>query len=118
MRTLTAPESQLSPHRSYRCQTLLRNDPRNCLGSLFEAPIQLPRGTAEDALLAWLVTLPDGVDPARAASELGTVAPFATPDEAEGGETGRLRALLAEIARHPAGRLPPATRRRRQPFCA
>lgn len=117
MRAVKAPKSR-SVHRTQRSETLIRNDPKNCLAALFEAPVPLPRGTAEEALLAWLVTLPEGIDPAHAASELGTVAPFVGKERRMGCEAERLCALLEEIALYPSDRLAPPTRRRRQPHYA
>ena len=57
-----------------------------------------PPGTpAEDVLLAWVLRLPDGVEPARAALRLLAGA------EQSGNQ--RLRSLLAEVARWPRRRL-------------
>lgn len=76
---------------------LHRLDPRACLQALCAHP-DAPRGVAEDALLGWLIALPDGVDPADAARELSDHRMF----RGTGPEGGRLRALLREVAAHPA----------------
>lgn len=85
-------------------------DPHHLIRSLFQTERPLPKGTAENAVLSWLIALPSGVDPAKAAAvleELPGIANAAT------GETGKLRGLLREIARYPADRLSKARRRRR-----
>ena len=64
----------------------------------------------EGALLAWLIGLPDGVDPARAAPTALATAP---PSEWDGPRQNRWRALLAEVSRSPADTLPMPPRRRR-----
>ncbi|MBP5857615.1 hypothetical protein KAJ83_11390 [Marivibrio halodurans] len=79
---------------------LRRLDPSACLrrALLEETP---PRGRAEEVLLAWLIALPPGIDPAEAAGHLAPGAP-------EGGmhpEIERLLGLLKEVARYPAARL-------------
>jgi hypothetical protein len=63
--------------------------------------------TAEEAVLSWLISLPDGVDPARAAAGLGELPHFTAGAE---GEADRLTRLLREIAAWPAERLPTARR--------
>jgi hypothetical protein len=70
----------------------------------------------EDALIAWLLGLPDGVDPARAAA----VALGAAPGREREWETpagSRLRALLQEIAETPAGALSTPSGRRGRLRC-
>lgn len=80
--------------------TLRRLDPSTCLRRAFteEAP---PRGRAEEVLLAWLIALPPGIDPAEAA---GHLAPGA-PESGLHPEIERLRNLIEEVARYPAARL-------------
>lgn len=64
----------------------------------------------EGALIAWLVGLPDGLDPARAAQ----IALAAAPGRgAESPQCRRFRALLAEVGRTPLGTLTAPARRRR-----
>lgn len=91
-------------------QKITKLDPQNCLGGLFQCGTPLPVGAAEDAVLSWLMTLPDAMDPARAAAVLGQMPLFAQADQ---GETGRLATLLREIAQYPAEKL--ASGRRRRP---
>ncbi|WP_420724500.1 hypothetical protein [Hwanghaeella sp. LZ110] len=91
-------------------QKITKLDPQNCLSGLFQCGTPLPVGAAEDAVLSWLITLPDAMDPARAAAILGRMPLFAQADQ---GETGRLATLLREIAQYPAERL--ASGRRRRP---
>lgn len=81
-------------------------DPRNQLRAFVQAPCD-SGATAEEALLSWLVSLPTGVDPARAAKCLGELPPFADQDA---GEPARLTSLLREVATWPANRLPTARR--------
>lgn len=91
------------------CSRLSDVDPQHCLAAVYAADAPLPRGTAEDAVLSWLITLPDGIDPAHAAAAIGRL-----PDvpNAIDGEAARLTALLKQIAAYPATRLPPSRRRR------
>ncbi len=65
---------------------------------------------AEGALLAWLIGLPDGVDPTRAALIALAAMP---PSEGDEPPHGRLRALLARVSQFPAELLAPLRRRRR-----
>lgn len=74
------------------------------------AAIPPPLDCPEGALLAWLIGLPDGVDPARAALAALATAPLS---EWDGPRQRRLRALLVEVSRNPGDRLPMPTRRRR-----
>lgn len=70
----------------------------------------LPRGTAEDAILSWLLSVPDQIDPAEAA---GTMLELSIFDPNKDGEAGRMARLLRQVAEYPAGRLAPARRRSR-----
>lgn len=80
--------------------TRRRLDPTGCLARALaeEAP---PRGRAEEVLLAWLIALPDGLDPAEAARALADCKP------AHGlpAETLRLFELIEQVARYPAAAL-------------
>jgi hypothetical protein len=68
-----------------------------------------PEDCAETALLAWLIGLPDGVDPARAARfALAAMQPTAE----DGPRESRLRVLLAKVGETPAAALPRPARRR------
>jgi hypothetical protein len=76
--------------------------------------------SAEDAVLAWLVRLPDDTDPADAAADI--IAAYA-PERDDGGDhlATRIFALLAEIRDYPRSRLarlPRARRGRRRPVVA
>ena len=64
---------------------------------------------AEAELLAWLIGLPDGVDPARAA--LSALAAMRAVDE-DCPRQSRLRVLLAEVSQYPAVALAKVGRRR------
>ena len=86
-----------------------RLDPTAALRTLL-ARERPPRGLAEDALLGWLIALPDAVDPAEAAREL-TALP-ALEAARRGGrhgtapaEAGRLVELLAQVAASPSAAL-------------
>jgi hypothetical protein len=71
--------------------------------------------SAEDAVLAWLVRLPDDTDPADAARDI--LAVYA-PTHVDAGDdvARRIFALLAEVRDYPRGRLArvPRTRRGRR----
>lgn len=84
-------------------------DPGQSLSALFLAEEPLPRGAAEGAILSWLLALPDGTDPARAAQVLGENAPFSNADA---GEAGKASQLLKQIAQFPAEKLSRPRRRR------
>jgi hypothetical protein len=74
-----------------------------------------PLDGAEAALLSWLIGLPDGVDPARAARF--ALAAMRPADE-DCPRQSRLRALLAEVGGTPAAALPrPVRRRSARRFC-
>ncbi|MDF1747808.1 MAG: hypothetical protein P1V34_02930 [Alphaproteobacteria bacterium] len=112
MRGLACPEFGLAETPSSTVSSLeniSKLDPQNCLGGLFVCGTPLSPGAAEDAILSWLITLPDAMDPARAAAVLGRMPPFAQADH---GETGRLATLLREIAQYPAEKLSAGRRRR------
>ena len=111
MSGLSYPDSGAFPTADSDAFLISRIDPQACLRGLFQSPHPLPRGAAEDAVLSWLITLPQGIDPARAAAKLGTLPPFAGVDPGTG-EAGRLTALLREIARYPAEKLAASGRRR------
>jgi len=67
---------------------------------------------AEDAVLAWLVRLPDDTDPADAAGDI--LAAYAPDPTAQGDDLAtRVFALLAEIRDYPRGRLARVPRARR-----
>ncbi|MEC9265946.1 MAG: hypothetical protein VX464_07805 [Pseudomonadota bacterium] len=84
-------------------------DPGQSLSALYMAEEPLPRGAAEGAILSWLLALPDGTDPARAAQILREMSPFS---DASGGEAGKASELLRQIAQFPAERLARPRRRR------
>lgn len=84
-------------------------DPGQSLSALFLAEEPLPRGAAEGAILSWLLSLPDGTDPAWAAKVLGQTSPFA---DASAGEAGKASELLRQIAQFPADKLSRPRRRR------
>ncbi len=69
--------------------------------------------SAEGALIAWLVGLPHGADPARAALAALAAMPAVETETAWG---AHLRALLAEVAQTRVESLPPHRRRRRRPL--
>ncbi|MBV8567781.1 MAG: hypothetical protein JO273_20225 [Methylobacteriaceae bacterium] len=58
---------------------------------------RLKRASPEDMLLAWLIALPDGADPAQAARD--ALAQFGTP-KCGTRQIVRLRELLVEVSRH------------------
>lgn len=91
-------------------QDLSLIDPHHLIRSLFKAENPLPKGTAEDAILSWLIALPTGVDPANAAK---TLSRLPLPSDAVTGEAAKVKALLREITAFPAERLSQARRRRR-----
>lgn len=94
-----------SAQASAAADPLAREDPQGVLRLALAERCE--PGVAEDVLLAWLLRLPDGVDPARAAGRLLA--------GAEPGRAGnqRLLALLAEVACWPMRRL--GRLQRRQP---
>jgi hypothetical protein len=91
-----------------RGERLLRRlDPSASLRALF-ALDDPPEGLAEEALIGWLIALPDGVDPADAARAL-----FHLPaDRCHSAEAERLSGLLEQVARFPAASLSRRRRRR------
>ncbi len=111
MSGLSYPSASTFPNTDSDASRIARMDPQACLRGLFQSPHPLPRGAAENAVLSWLIALPQEIDPARAAAMLGTLPPFAEADP-QSGETGRLTALLREIACYPAERLGASRRRR------
>jgi len=86
-------------------------DPRHILSALAQSEVALPRGTAEDALLSWLLSVPEQIDPAEAA---GTMLELSIFEPDWDGEAGRMALLLRQVAEFPAHKLPPARRRSRQ----
>jgi hypothetical protein len=88
-------------------------DPGWLIQRTFDAAPTADGATAEDAVLAWLVRLPDGLDPAEAAAALlDAYAPTAPDDPL----TRRILARIAEVRDFPCDRLArlPRTRRGRR----
>jgi len=86
-------------------------------GALAGPVLRRPQGgSPEELLLAWLIALPEGVDPARAARI--ALDGMAT-SKIESRVQARLRDLLLEVACHQAIHCPaPIGRQRRNKFAA
>ena len=87
---------------------LAAEDPQGVLRQILAAPVD-PLLAAEDVVLAWLLRLPDDIDPAYAAGRILAVIAADPPGLPA---DDRLSCLLSEIARWPTDRLHHAKRRR------
>lgn len=95
-------------------RALCQYDPKLYLSNLAVA-LSPAEGSAKAAMMAWLVELPDGTDPARAASRLLSL-PLFSGIAASDGEAGVLVSLLDQVRRFPRHKLAAMPRRgRRRP---
>lgn len=88
-------------------------DPGWLIQRTLDAAAEAAPASAEDAIIAWLVRLPDGVDPAHAAAAVLRAYGPRAPDDPL---TRRILARMAEIRDYPQDRLArlPRTRRGRR----